>query len=62
MRLHFVGGFLGSGKTTAIAGACRALRDRGLRVGVVTNDQGKLQVDALFLRSEGSPAEKWLAK
>ncbi|MGO8695790.1 MAG: GTP-binding protein [Rectinemataceae bacterium] len=56
MRVHFVGGFLGSGKTTAIVNACRVLRDHGLRSGVVTNDQGRLQVDALFARSAGLPA------
>ncbi|HTX72529.1 MAG TPA: GTP-binding protein [Rectinemataceae bacterium] len=56
MRLYFVGGFLGSGKTTAIAGACRLLIARGARVGVVTNDQGKLQVDSLFMRASGFPA------
>jgi Ni2+-binding GTPase involved in maturation of urease and hydrogenase len=56
MRMYFVGGFLGSGKTTAIAGACRLLIARGERVGVVTNDQGKLQVDSLFMRAAGLPA------
>ncbi len=56
MRTYFVGGFLGSGKTTAIAGACRRLIASGRRVGVVTNDQGKLQVDALFMRSSGIPS------
>jgi len=55
MRMYFAGGFLGSGKTTAIAGACRSLIDSGRRVGVVTNDQGKLQVDSLFMRSAGFP-------
>ena len=54
--MYFVGGFLGSGKTTAIAGACRLLIAAGKRVGVVTNDQGKLQVDSLFMRSRGLPA------
>jgi Ni2+-binding GTPase involved in maturation of urease and hydrogenase len=54
--MYFVGGFLGSGKTTAIAGACRLLIAAGKRVGVVTNDQGKLQVDSLFMRSWGLPA------
>ncbi|TVR20693.1 MAG: hypothetical protein EA396_09920 [Anaerolineaceae bacterium] len=49
MKLHLVGGFLGSGKTTAIAGAARALIASGLRVGVVTNDQGKYLVDTLFM-------------
>jgi G3E family GTPase len=56
VRVYFVGGFLGSGKTTAIAGACRLLIDGGQRVGVVTNDQGKLQVDSLFMKSSGLPS------
>jgi Ni2+-binding GTPase involved in maturation of urease and hydrogenase len=56
MRVLFVGGFLGSGKTTAIAGACKRLIAGGERVGVVTNDQGKLQVDGLFMRAAGLPA------
>jgi Ni2+-binding GTPase involved in maturation of urease and hydrogenase len=56
MRVHFVGGFLGSGKTTAIVNACLFLRERGVRTGIVTNDQGRLQVDALFARSAGLPA------
>ena len=55
MRVHFVGGFLGAGKTTAIVEACRLLIRRGERVGVVTNDQGKLQVDGLFMRAAGFP-------
>ncbi len=56
MRVHFVGGFLGSGKTTAIAGACRLLVSRGFSVGVVTNDLGKLQVDSHFIKTLGFPA------
>ena len=48
MKLHLVGGFLGSGKTTAIIAAARELMRRGLRVGVVTNDQGKFLVDTAF--------------
>ncbi|HOU15249.1 MAG TPA: GTP-binding protein [Anaerolineae bacterium] len=47
-RLHIVGGFLGSGKTTAIIGAAKQLMARGKRVGVVTNDQGKYLVDTAF--------------
>jgi len=38
MQLHIIGGFLGSGKTTAIIGAARYLADKGLHVGVITND------------------------
>lgn len=55
MKIHFVGGFLGSGKTTAIAGACALLISGGEKVGVVTNDIGKYQVDSRFLNSSGIP-------
>ena len=56
MKLHLVGGFLGSGKTTAILQAARLLMGRGLRVGVVTNDQGKYLVDTAFARLASLPA------
>jgi Ni2+-binding GTPase involved in maturation of urease and hydrogenase len=51
MQLHLVGGFLGSGKTTAIIGASQLLMAQGKRVGVVTNDQGRYLVDTAFLSS-----------
>lgn len=50
MHLHLVGGFLGSGKTTAIIGAAKLLLAHGKRVGVVTNDQGRYLVDTAFFR------------
>ncbi len=50
MKLHLVGGFMGSGKTTAIIQAARQLLSQGLRVGVVTNDQGRYLVDTAFAR------------
>jgi G3E family GTPase len=56
MKLHLVGGFLGSGKTTAIIQAARVLMQHGLRVGVVTNDQGKYLVDTAFFRLADIPA------
>ncbi len=56
MRLHLVGGFLGSGKTTAIGAAARRLLDGGSRVGVVTNDQGQYLVDTLFFQQANIPA------
>jgi Ni2+-binding GTPase involved in maturation of urease and hydrogenase len=56
MKLHLVGGFLGSGKTTAIIQASRRLMAGGLRVGVVTNDQGKYLVDTAFVRFSEVPA------
>ena len=53
MQLHLVGGFLGSGKTTAIGSACELLRERGLRAAVVTNDQGEMLVDTGALAATG---------
>jgi len=56
MELHLVGGFLGSGKTTAILEAARLLIDKDLRVGIITNEQGKNLVDTAFLNASGIPA------
>jgi Ni2+-binding GTPase involved in maturation of urease and hydrogenase len=56
LKLHLVGGFLGSGKTTAIIQAAKALLRQGTRVGVVTNDQGKYLVDTAFMRVSDLPA------
>ena len=50
VTVHLVGGFLGSGKTTAIRSACELLRQRGEAASVITNDQGTLLVDTAFLR------------
>ena len=55
MKLHLVGGFLGSGKTIAIIAAAKNLMAEGLCVGVVTNDQGKYLVDTAFLALSGIP-------
>jgi len=55
MKLHLVGGFLGSGKTTAIIAAAKLLAEQGERVGVITNDQGRYLVDTAFVRSEDIP-------
>lgn len=46
MKIHLLSGFLGSGKTTAIQSASRILLDRGIKTGVITNDQGIKLVDA----------------
>lgn len=56
MKLHLVGGFLGSGKTTAIIQVCKRLLRTGKKVGVITNDQGKYLVDTAFFRLEDVPA------
>ena len=54
-EIHIVGGFLGSGKTTAIAVAAKQLMAQGKRVGVVTNDQGKYLVDTAFFELADLP-------
>jgi Ni2+-binding GTPase involved in maturation of urease and hydrogenase len=53
MILALTGGFLGSGKTTAIVTACKELMTRGKKVAVVTNDQGNQQVDSAFVHAMG---------
>ena len=55
MKLHIVGGFLGSGKTTAITNAAKLLMQQGKKVAVVTNDQGKYLVDTSFIGSNDIP-------
>ena len=53
MRFILIGGFLGAGKTTTIAQLARTYRDRGQKVGIVTNDQATDLVDTYALRSAG---------
>lgn len=48
-RLILVGGFLGAGKTTLLWEAAQKLAGRGLRVGLITNDQAPELVDTLLL-------------
>lgn len=50
VRLIFVGGFLGSGKTTALGALAKLLIGRGKRVGIVTNDQSGNLTDTLVVR------------
>ncbi len=56
MKIHMVGGFLGSGKTTAISQAAQILVQQKKRVGIITNDQGKHLVDTAFFRTQDFPA------
>jgi len=55
MDIHLVGGFLGSGKTTAILAAADEIVRVGKKVGIITNEQGKHLVDTHFLRASGHP-------
>ncbi len=52
--LYMVGGFLGAGKTTLMAKAAEILRARGIRVGLVTNDQAADMVDTRYLELPGN--------
>src|SRR4051812_34086737 len=57
-RYIMIGGFLGAGKTTAVAALAQRLTDRGLRVGLITNDQGSELVDTAMLRARGFATEE----
>jgi Ni2+-binding GTPase involved in maturation of urease and hydrogenase len=48
-----LGGFLGAGKTTAMARLARHYARQGLKVGLVTNDQALGLVDTQSLRAQG---------
>jgi len=65
VKLIFAGGFLGSGKTTALATLARQLIRRGMKVGIITNDQSENLVDTVIVRqmlSElGVPVEEVVA-
>ena len=50
VKLIFAGGFLGSGKTTALASLAKRLINRDMRVGFITNDQSENLVDTVIAR------------
>lgn len=50
VRLVFAGGFLGSGKTTALGALAKRILDKGLRIGIITNDQSGNLADTLIVR------------
>lgn len=53
-----VGGFLGAGKTTAILKLAEHLRNQGLSIGLITNDQGTGLVDTAMARAGDFPVEE----
>lgn len=57
-RYIMIGGFLGAGKTTAVAALAQRLSQQGLRVGLITNDQGSELVDTAMLRARGFATEE----
>jgi hypothetical protein len=56
--LAIVGGLLGAGKTTLILAAGKRLVARGLRVGVITNDQGHGLVDTALVQAAQLPVRE----
>src|SRR6266516_1814522 len=57
-RYIMIGGFLGAGKTTTVVRLAQHLIDQGLKVGLITNDQGSELVDTAMLRSRGFATEE----
>lgn len=57
-RYLMIGGFLGAGKTTMIQRFARYLDAQGLKVGLITNDQGAGLVDSAIGRSNQFPVEE----
>lgn len=53
LRILMIGGFLGAGKTTALAQLARHYMAQGRRVALVTNDQAYGLVDTESLRAQG---------
>jgi G3E family GTPase len=54
VRFIALSGFLGAGKTTTMTRAARQLREAGLRVAVITNDQGSDLVDTALAATGGA--------
>jgi G3E family GTPase len=58
MKLHIVGGFLGSGKTSAIYQAAELLTSKGEKVGVITNEQFTFPDQTGLVKANYSPSEE----
>ncbi len=54
-RLILVGGFLGAGKTTLLLAVAQKLAARGMRIGLVMNDQGSGLVDTALVENAALP-------
>jgi len=58
IKFILVGGFLGAGKTTALCRLAKYYVDKGLRVGLITNDQANNLVDTHLVKIEGFNVEE----
>ena len=57
-RYLMIGGFLGAGKTTTMLRLAELLTARGLRVGLITNDQASGLVDTSLARHRDVAVEE----
>ncbi len=57
-RFILIGGFLGASKTTAVGKLAARLTKQGVRVGLITNDQGRNLVDTAMPRSQRFATEE----
>lgn len=55
VRVILTGGFLGAGKTTSILKLASLLQQRGIKAGIITNDQGSKLVDGSLVKAKGIP-------
>src|ERR1035437_8091385 len=58
MKIHLVGGSSGSGKTTAIENACKALSYKNIKASVIKDDQVDYVVDTRPAQKFGIPFAK----
>jgi G3E family GTPase len=58
MKVMIIGGFLGSGKTTAIQKISRQLIDAGKRTAIIVNEIGEIGLDGETLKSPGIITEE----
>ena len=56
MKIHIIGGFLGSGKTTLIMAMAERYIEKGLKVTILENEAGEIGVDGAVLRNKGLDA------
>ncbi|MGK0189410.1 MAG: G3E family GTPase [Verrucomicrobiales bacterium] len=57
-RYIMIGGFLGAGKTTSIQEFAKYLDGKGIKVGLITNDQGVGLVDTVLGKANRFPVEE----
>lgn len=60
VKLAFIGGFLGAGKTSVMIELGKRLTLSGKRVALITNDQGEVLVDTKTIRDIGLPCAEVL--